>query len=69
MAYEAGHTLSYDIAPGLLVRGDSGKLEQAVAVLLDNAVKFCPDGGDLGLTIKEGRDKIYVSVSNSLHLI
>ena len=40
-------------------------ITQVVYNLVDNAVKFCPDGGDLGLTIKEGRDKIYVSVSNS----
>ena len=32
--------------------------------LIDNAVKFCPDGGILGLKIKEGGNKIYISVSN-----
>lgn len=49
VAYEAGHTLSYDIAPGLLVRGDSGKLEQAVAVLLDNAIKYAVPGTEVRL--------------------
>ena len=49
VAYEAGHTLSYDIAPGLLVRGDSGKLEQAVAVLLDNAIKYAAPGTEVRL--------------------
>ena len=49
MAFEAGHTLSYDIAPGLLVRGDSGKLEQAVAVLLDNAIKYAAPGTEVRL--------------------
>ena len=47
MAFEAGHTLSYDIAPELPVRGDGGKLAQAVAVLLDNAIKYAaPRHGD-----------------------
>jgi signal transduction histidine kinase len=32
--------------------------------LLDNAVKFCPEGGQLGLTIRLSDSKIYVSVSN-----
>ena len=49
VAYEAGHALSYDIAPGLLVRGDSGKLEQAVAVLLDNAIKYAAPGTEVRL--------------------
>ena len=49
VAYEAGLTLSYDIAPGLLVRGDSDKLEQAVAVLLDNAIKYAAPGTEVRL--------------------
>lgn len=38
---------------------------QVVYNLLDNAVKFCPEGGTLGLTIREGGGKAYVSVSNT----
>ena len=37
---------------------------QVIYNLIDNAVKFCPDGGNLGLRIKEGGSKAYVSVSN-----
>lgn len=57
VAYEAGHTLSYDIAPGLLVRGDSGKLEQAVAVLLDNAIKYAAPGTEVRLdAVRQGKN-------------
>ncbi len=38
---------------------------QVIYNLLDNAVKFCPEGGLLGLRVKEGGNKIYVSVSNN----
>ena len=37
---------------------------QVIYNLIDNAVKFCPEGGTLGLKIKEGGSKIYVSISN-----
>ena len=57
VAYEAGHTLSYDIAPGLLVRGDGQKLEQAVAVLLDNAVKYAAPHTEIRLdAVQQGKN-------------
>ena len=37
---------------------------QVIYNLLDNAIKFCPEGGNLGLTIREGGKKVYTSVSN-----
>ena len=40
-------------------------ITQVIYNLLDNAVKFCPQGGTLGLSLREGTSKVYVSVSNS----
>ena len=37
---------------------------QVIYNLIDNAVKFCPEGQTLGLNITQGGGKIYVSVSN-----
>ncbi|MDO5400009.1 MAG: ATP-binding protein [Eubacteriales bacterium] len=39
-------------------------ITQVIYNLLDNAVKFCPEGGALGLKIREGGSKAYVSISN-----
>ena len=40
-------------------------ITQVIYNLLDNAVKFCPQGGMLGVRIKTGSTKLYVSISNS----
>ena len=39
-------------------------ITQVIYNLLDNAVKFCPQGGTLGLRIREGGNKAYISISN-----
>ena len=39
-------------------------ITQVIYNLLDNAVKFCPEGGTLGLKISKSNTKIFVSVSN-----
>ena len=39
-------------------------ITQVIYNLLDNAVKFCPPGKTLGLKIREGGAKAYISVSN-----
>ena len=40
-------------------------ITQVIYNLLDNAVKFCPEGGTLGLKLREGGNKAYVSISNT----
>ncbi len=40
-------------------------ITQVVYNLIDNGVKFSPEGGSLGLRIREGGSKVYVSVSNT----
>ena len=40
-------------------------ITQVIYNLIDNAVKFCPQGGTLGLKIREGGSKAYVSISNT----
>ena len=37
---------------------------QVIYNLIDNAVKFCPEGGTLGLKIREAGKKVYISISN-----
>ena len=39
-------------------------ITQVLYNLVDNGVKFCPEGGALTLSIREGSGKVYVSVAN-----
>ncbi len=40
------------------------QITQVIYNLLDNAVKFCPEGGILSIALQEGGGKVYVSISN-----
>jgi signal transduction histidine kinase len=57
-------TLTMDVAKDVTLQGDESKLGQVIYNLIDNAVKFCPEKGTLGLKIREGGNKAYISISN-----
>ena len=48
----------------VFTRANQDAINQVVYNLVDNGVKFCPEGGTLGVTIREGGNKVYLSVSN-----
>ena len=64
VAFEAGHLLEYDITPGLSVRGDGAKLGQALAVLLDNAVKYAAPGTPIQLGAARQGSRAVLAVTN-----
>jgi PAS domain S-box-containing protein len=43
---------------------DYRRLEQAVDELLENAIKFSPNGGQVLVTVREGGDVVYLKVSD-----
>ena len=62
-----GKQLDVDVDfPGHPVFTFAGKdyVTQVIYNLIDNAVKFCPEGGTLGLKLKEAGKKVYISISN-----
>ncbi len=62
-----GKHLDVDVDfPGHPVFTFAGKdyVTQVIYNLIDNAVKFCPEGGTLGIRIKEAGKKAYITVSN-----
>ena len=39
-------------------------INQVLYNLVDNAIKFCPDGGTLSVSVRPGGNKLYITVSN-----
>jgi len=48
----------------LFTRACQDHITQVIYNLLDNAVKFCPQAGNLEIKARAGGNKIYVSISN-----
>jgi PAS domain S-box-containing protein len=64
-ATSSNHTFVVDVEPGLpRVSADEQAVESVLAQLLENAVKYSPDGGQITVRAAAGRDDVVVSVSD-----
>ena len=64
LAEQSGLTLSSEIAPAVRVNGDARALAQLLAILLDNACKYCADGGAIRLQLSGGKHPL-LELANS----
>ncbi len=63
---EKGQAFGAELGRGLLVRGDRDFVAQALANLLDNAVKYTPDGGAVMLrTRRRASGEVEISVTDT----
>ena len=58
-----GHSFHRDGEGGIVVQGDRGKLTQVLSNLIDNAIKYSPDGGPI--TINCWREGVSLKLSVS----
>jgi len=64
-ASEGGLTLNTQIQQKLpQVMGDAGGLSRAISALLDNAVKFSPEGGEIGIRIQADDSAVSIEISD-----
>ena len=65
VAEDKGQTLTTAIEPGVTVPGNSHLLAQAVANLLDNAIKYTPEGGRIWLAVRRDGDGAVLDIRDS----
>ncbi|WP_394694197.1 ATP-binding protein [Hyphobacterium sp.] len=61
---DSGHSFGMQVEAGLEIRGDKSLVSQAMANMLDNAVKYTPEGGAIQLRLRkcsDGRTEISVT--------
>jgi len=65
VAEDKGQILAIGIEPGVTVPGNSHLLAQAVANLLDNAIKYTPEGGRISLDVRRDGDGAVLDIRDS----
>ena len=65
VAVQQGKTLETDIAPKLSLNGNEKTIQELISILLDNAVKYCDDGGVIRTEVKQQKAHICLTVSNT----
>ena len=65
VAFEAEVSLSENIAPGIVLKGDEAQLRRLVVILLDNAVKYAGQNGSVTVTLSETQGKAQLAVHNT----
>ena len=65
LAEKKGQTLSVALPPGAALRADPEKLNQVLINLLDNAVKYTPEGGKIDIRASEDEAQVTLEIQDN----
>ena len=65
VAFERGCTLESDIAENLRVNGDSQRLRKMVSTLIENALKYVDDGGEVTVSLSSAGGVSTLAIRNT----
>jgi heavy metal sensor kinase len=65
VAAARGLILTCEMLPGVSVEGDAGWLQRLLLILLDNAIKFTPEGGRISMTLSSANHLARLSIADS----
>ncbi|MDE5939018.1 MAG: GHKL domain-containing protein [Lachnospiraceae bacterium] len=68
LAKAKGKKYSQRIEDDLTLYGDRGSIQRMISILLDNAVRYSDDGGEIRMQIYRRRSKVCIEVSNTCDL-
>ncbi len=69
VATSRGKELSIDVTPDLVYKGNEGSIRQLVSLLLDNAIKYSTDDGQIRLAFHTRGKNLVLSVWNTVESI
>lgn len=65
VSYEKGITVKQDVDAKVIINGDSEKSMQVIKILLDNAVKYVDDNGNIYISLKESKNNAIFTITNT----
>lgn len=69
LALTRGKTFVMDVAPMLSMVGNEKQIGQLVSILLDNAIKYSDEAGEIRLSLKKQNKSIRLAVENTVEAI
>ena len=64
LAKSSGKTIETSITPDISYNGDPKAITQLVSILMDNAIKYSPDGGSVKVSLHRNGSKTVLAVTN-----
>lgn len=65
LAAAAGKRFHQNVEEGVMLRGDRSAVQRMLNILLDNAVRYSRDGGEIRLDVYRRRGRVHIEVFNT----